>query len=385
MKKRKIAVVTTSRADYGLLKPLLAALSRDRRAAVSILCSGTHLSKAFGETFREIQADGFPIDERIPLYLGGDRPQDLTRALADAVSGFARAYSRRRPDLIVILGDRYEILGAAAAALPFGIPIAHLHGGEATEGALDEQVRHAVTKLSHLHFPAAPEYRRRILALGEEPRRVFCFGAPGLDGLSKLELLGGAALRREVGAPLDARLGVIAYHPVTLEPAASAAQCRMVLAAAAKHPDIFWILTLPNSDTGNARIARQLKAFARGGRGAVFASLGRVRFLSALKEAEVLMGNSSSGIIEAPSFGLPVVNVGRRQAGRVRAVNVIDVERPTPAGVVRALGRALSPGFRKTARKARNPYAGRDTCQKIAAVLLGVPLDRALIEKKIAL
>lgn len=303
--------------------------------------------------------------------------------MARAMRGFSHTYSTLRPDLVVVLGDRWEVLSAAAAALPFRLPIAHLHGGESTEGLIDEQVRHAVTKLSHLHFPAAEPYRRRILAMGEAPERVFCLGAPGLDGIQKASAVSRVQLFSELRVPSGRPVGVVTYHPVTLMAHASKAETAALLSALESRPDIFWVITMPGADTECSAVMRELHAFTRRRPdiAALFQSLGRQRYLALLRHAVVMVGNSSSGIIEAPSFRLPVVNIGDRQKGRLRASNVIDVPFPTPLLIRRALSRALAATFRRSLLGLQNPYAGRSTCARIARVLATVPLDASLVLK----
>lgn len=384
MKPRRILFVTTSRADFGLMRPLIERLRADRRARVMIVASGTHLDGRFGGTESEIRRAGLRVDRRVDLAIGGDSPLEMTRVLSRAVAGFGRAFAFLAPDIIVVLGDRYEILGAAAAALPFRIPVAHIHGGEATEGLIDEQVRHAVTKLSHLHFPVAEPYRRRLLALGEDRRRVFQFGAPGLDDLGSIPYVPRQRLWAELGVPPGREVGVATYHPVTLSRGAADKEASALVSAMAATPWLFWILTLPNADTEHSVVVARLRAFAAlPGRAAAHASLGRLRYLSLLKEARIVVGNSSSGLLEAPSFHVPTVDIGDRQKGRLRADSVLHVERPTTESVRRAFARALSPAFRSRACRGRNPYQGHGAVAKIAAVLLRHPLGEDLLRKRL--
>ena len=379
--KRHIAVVTGSRAEYGLLRPILRLIQEDKALKLSLIVTGQHLSKG-SETLREIRQDGFPIAARVPLGLNKHDEADIARAIGAGVLGFAGAFRRLRPDILLLLGDRYEILSAAAAALPFRIPVAHIHGGESTEGAIDEQIRHAVTKLSHLHFPVTEAYRRRILRMGEDPRRVFCFGAPGLDGIGRVALWDERRLFSDLGVPPGSRVGAVTYHPAALDYRSPRRSFRELAAALARVPGIFWVFTHPGADAGRLPIVSEIRAFVRRhpGRCAAFGSLGRTRYLSLLSHASVMVGNSSSGILESPSFGLPTVNVGDRQKGRLRAANVIDVLGGT-AAIGRAIRRALSPSFRRSLARLRNPYEGKDSCRKIVAVLKRIPLDGSLTRK----
>lgn len=379
MKKRKIAVVTGTRAEYGLLSDIIRRIHRDPSLQLQLVVTGQHLARPFGFTVREIVADGFPIAARVPLPLAHDSGAAIGRAMAVATAGLSRVYSRLAPDLLVLLGDRHEALAAAVAALPARIPVAHIHGGESSEGAIDEQIRHAITKLSHVHFPVTEAYRRRIVQMGEDPRRVFQFGAPGIDNLRRMKFRDRAELYRELGLPHDRPIGVVTFHPATLDPDGAAAQSRALMQALAAREDVFWVLTLPGADVGYRVIVENARRFvARHPTGALLKpSLGHLNYLSLLRHAAIVVGNSSSGIIEAPSFGVPVVNIGDRQKGRVRAANVIDV----PAVTARAIGIAITRALRKGRARVVNPYAGRDTCARIVATLKRVPLGPILLKK----
>ncbi len=379
--RRKIAVVTGTRAEYGLLQPLLSLIRKDPRLELKLIVTGAHLSPAYGLTVREIEDDGFPIAARVDLGLGRDDALGIARAIARGVSGFAGAYARLKPDILVVLGDRYEILSAAAAALPFKLPVAHLHGGEGTEGVWDESIRHALTKLSHLHFPAAPAYARRILQMGEEPWRVHCFGSPGLDRIRGLKPLGKAPLEKELGTTLEPPVGIVTYHPETL---GLAGQDRLeaMLKALGRVPGT-WIITYPNADAGGRAVIARLKAFARdyrAGRARLYESLGQPRLFSLMRLADVMVGNSSSAILEAPAFRLPAVNIGDRQKARIRAGNVLDVPRGSAEEIEEALRRCLEPGFRRSMRIASlSPRASPS--RRIVEVLRTLRLEERLIKK----
>lgn len=384
MKKRSIAVITGSRAEYGLLYWLIKGIQQDHSLRLELLVTGPHLSAEFGMTARQIEKDGFRIAAKIPVGLSSDRPAAIASSIGRGVSGFAGIFAKVRPDIAVVLGDRFEVFAAAAAAVPFRIPVAHIHGGERTQGAFDEQFRHAITKMSHIHFPAAKEYADRIIKMGEQPGNVFCCGAPGLDNLDRLKLLGRKDTLKALGVPEGKKFGIVTFHPVTLEKGNSVKQVSELLSALGTRKDIFWVFTSPNADTEHRAVAAKIKEFVkRHSAGSVLhTSLGQLRYLSALKHASVMAGNSSSGFIEAPSLGLPVVNIGDRQGGRIRAKNVIDVPDCRKDGISRALSRALSPRFRYSLKGMRNPYGQGGASRKILSVLKKIKLDGKLLKKE---
>ena len=378
---RTIGVVTVARSDYGHLLPVLEAIRTAPGLGLQLLVSGSHLSPRFGRTVTLIERDGWPIAERIETALESDAPADLAAAAGGAVAGFARALARRRPDVLLVLGDRLEMLSAAMAALPLTIPVAHVHGGEVTEGAIDEQIRHAITKLAHLHFPAAPVFARRILQMGEESWRVHCVGAPGLDRLAATATLS----RPELAARLDLALRrptiIVTLHPVTLEAEDTAFHADELVAALGRiEGDV--VLSSPGADTAYQTITRRLEALAATRPHTRFVpSLGEDVYCSLLGEADAMVGNSSSGLIEAPSFGLPVVNVGRRQHGRLRGANVIDVGHGRDE-ILAGLRRALDPAFRQSLAGLANPYGDGHAAPRIVKVLTEVALDRRLLHKR---
>ena len=378
-RRRRIAVVTGSPAEYGLLCPILSLIQADPALTLQLIVSGSHLSAAHGLTVSGIKADGFPIAAKVPMPLQ-DSPLGVASAMAAGLTGFARAFSRLKPDLVVVLGDRYEILTAAPVALPFNLPVAHLHGGETTEGVWDEQVRHAVTKLSHLHFCAAKPYARRLRRLGENPRRIFCFGSPGLDRIRCVARLSRTELERSLGLTLRRPLILVTYQPETHAASAGLQGFEAVLTALARS-GATCVFNYPNADLGRSALASRLKAFVRShpGRAKAFPSLGSSRYLSLMAQADAMMGNSSSGLLEAPYFSLPAVNVGDRQKGRLRSANVIDVPRPNPANVARALRRALSPSFRRglgVPAESRGPSPTR----RIVQILRTIPLKNLTLK-----
>ena len=379
---KRIGVVTVSRSDYGHLRPVLEALRRAPDLELLLLVAGMHLASEFGLTVRDIEADGFPISARVEMLGGGDTPEAVAAATGRGVAGFGEAFARLRPDVVVVLGDRFEMLAAAVAALPFALPVAHIHGGEVSEGAMDNQIRHAITKLAHLHFASAEPHARRIAAMGEEPWRIHTVGAPGLDRLATTEPLPRAGLARELRLPEAGPWLLVTFHPVTLEYRDTAAHIDELLAALEK-TDGFIVITYPNADTAGRLIIERIEEFAgrHPRRCRLAKSLGERLYLSLLRHADLMIGNSSSGLIEAPSFGLPVVNVGSRQRGRLRGANVIDVE-PSREDILRGIEGAQALPFRVRARAAANPYGDGHAAPRIVEILRSVPIDVRLVQKR---
>ncbi|MGB6859065.1 MAG: UDP-N-acetylglucosamine 2-epimerase [Terracidiphilus sp.] len=384
MSRRKICVVTTSRSEYGLLRNLIDCIRVDARLRLQLIVSGTHLVQEFGFTAREIEADGVKIDRRIDIGLTGSSGLANVGSVGRGLGKFAEVLSELRPDLLVLLGDRFELLAPAIAALLLRIPIAHIHGGERSEGALDEAVRHAITKMSSLHFAATESYRRRIIQMGESPATVFAFGAPGLDQIYHLRLLTRSQLERELGFSVKDPVALVTFHPATRDAGSIEIQVRRLIAAV-KASGLRAIFTMANADAQGAVINHHLKAAC-----AVhpekfkwFPHLGHLRYLSCLQHLTVMVGNSSSGLIEAPSFRMPVVNIGDRQRGRIRAANVIDVP-CSRAEILRGIQRAASPRFRASLRRMRNPYDrfhdGR-TSERIKNVLRDVKISADFLKK----
>jgi UDP-hydrolysing UDP-N-acetyl-D-glucosamine 2-epimerase len=383
--RRKIAVVTTSRADFGLLRGLLHAIRADPALRLQLLVSGMHLAPAFGRTVTEISAEGFAIARRIDLGLTGGTERSTIRSLATGLTGFADAYAALRPDLVVLLGDRFELLAAAIPALMLRIPLAHIHGGERSEGAVDEAVRHAITKMASVHFAATAVYRRRIIQMGEDPVRVFNFGAPGLDQIHGAPLLTRPELEREIGLRLQGPVALVTFHPPTLDGGSLPAQLH-ALSQAIVASDVRAVFTMANADAQGARINAHFQALCAKfpQRFKWFPHLGHRRYLSCLAYFTVMIGNSSSGLTEAPSFRLPVVNIGDRQRGRVRAPNVIDVATSATA-IRRGIQKACAPGFRAALAGMRNPYERfRDgsASERIKEVLKRLPLSANLLKKR---
>jgi UDP-hydrolysing UDP-N-acetyl-D-glucosamine 2-epimerase len=387
VKRRRIAVVTTSRADFGLLRELIRAIDRDPSLDVHVMVSGMHLSKAFGSTWREIEADGVRIAAKVPMPGMGKSAIGNCSAIGRGLTGFASSFSRLRSEIVVLLGDRLELLAPATAALALCIPIAHIHGGELSEGAIDDSVRHAITKMASLHFPATKVYRQRILQMGEAPDRVFHFGAPGLDALRRTPLLSRRELERDLGMDLTQPVALVTYHPVTRDgsTAEDVQHEADSIAGALRSSGLAAVFTAANADAQGVCINARFQELcaASEGRFRWVAHLGHRRYLSCLRHVALMVGNSSSGLTEAPSFRLPVVNIGDRQRGRVRAENVIDVP-CTDAAILRGIRQALSPRFRDSLHGMRNPYQrfrdGR-VSERIATVLRDTDLDRDLLKK----
>jgi UDP-hydrolysing UDP-N-acetyl-D-glucosamine 2-epimerase len=374
---RRVAVATTSRADYGLLSWLLKGLESDRRFSLQLVACGSHLSPRFGRTIREIESDGFRVAARVDTLPRTDSDAGVAEAIGRGAVGFAEAFRRLAPDLLLVLGDRYELLSAASAALAMRIPIAHVHGGESTEGVLDEQVRHAVSKMSHLHFPAAETYRRRLIAMGEDPRFVFSFGAPGLEAIRRLEPEPREALERRLGVTVDRGTLLVTYHPDRTGAAGLRA-----LFAALDRLGLRAVFTAANADAGGSALNRLAAAYCakREGRCVFVSSLGHRLYLSLARLCGAVVGNSSSGIIEVPSLGVPTVNVGDRQKGRLRSPSVIDCA-PARSAIEAALRRALTPAFRRRCR-GKNAYGDGRFSERAIGVLARAPLGDALLGSK---
>lgn len=376
--KRKICVVTGSRADYGLLRWVMEEIRDCADLQLQVLATGMHLSPEFGLTYREIENDGFKIDKKVEMLLSADTPTGVGKSIGLGIIGYADALAQLSPDIVLLLGDRFEIFGAASAAMVARIPIAHLHGGEATEGLIDEAIRHAVTKMSLFHFTATDTYRRRVIQLGEDPQRVYAVGAVGLDSLARLQLMSKQDLEASLGIKLRDRNLLITFHPVTLGDNQGAAELEALLSALDEWPDVGLIFTLPNADTEGRQLVRMVEDYvAAHANASCFVSLGQLRYLSCMNIVDGVVGNSSSGLIEAPSLHTGTVNIGDRQDGRIRADSVIDCA-ATPASICAALERLFSSQFRLELPVVRNPYGVPGASKKIVDTLAAVSLDGAL-------
>jgi UDP-hydrolysing UDP-N-acetyl-D-glucosamine 2-epimerase len=378
---RTIGVVTGSRADYGIYVPVLRAIEAAPDLRLRLMVCGTHFAREFGHTADVIEADGFTIDDRIETLMASDTPEGIAKSMANGVAGFAQAFARETPDILLLLGDRTEMLAAAVAALPFVIPMAHIHGGESTEGLVDEAVRHSLTKMSHIHFAATEAYARRIIQMGEDPARVHVSGAPSLDNLHGLDFLSDAELAERTGLPMNEPPVLVTFHPVTLEYGEALAQQQALLAAMEDLPQPM-VFTYPNGDTNSRLLISALEEFVAPRPNAVAVrNLGTRAYFSLLRRAAAMVGNSSSGIIEAASFGVPVLNIGNRQRGRLHGINVVDVAGDTES-IRRGLARILEPEFARSVRGMANPYGDGTAAARIVEVLRHCLLDRALMEKR---
>jgi GDP/UDP-N,N'-diacetylbacillosamine 2-epimerase (hydrolysing) len=353
----------------------MSAVANDPDCQLQLIVTGMHLSPEFGLTWRNIEQDGFHIDRKVEVLLSSDTPVGISKSMGLGMIGIADALAELAPDILVVLGDRYEILSAAIAAMVARIPIAHIHGGEATEGLIDEAIRHAVSKMSHYHFVSTEEYRRRVIQLGEAPERVFTVGGLGLDSLRNIRLLPRDALESELGFKFMTRNLLVTFHPVTLEKNTAAAEFGELLAALESLKDTGLIFTLPNADTDGRQLIRMVEEFvARRPHAKAFPSLGQLNYLSCMQEVDGVVGNSSSGLIEAPSLRKATINIGVRQAGRIKAASVIDCL-PQRQAIIDSITRLYSKDFVEILRTVRNPYGEPGASKKIAAMLSKLDLD----------
>lgn len=372
---RKICFITGSRAEYGLLEPVMRLVKQSPQCTLQIIATNMHLEPKYGLTYKQIEADGYTIDAKVPMAKKQDSDSGVVDSMAEEMAGMNRALTELKPDIAVILGDRYEMLVAATVCLMHRIPIAHIHGGEITEGAYDDAIRHAITKMVSVHFTATEEYRRRVIQLGEEPFRVFCSGAPGVENIEKMRLLSREELSRSLGISLDRPFLLVTYHPATLSENSTARDIRSLLEALRQFPEHDIIITLPNSDQSSDEIAAAFRDFCveQPDRRHSFISLGTQRYISLMHLAEAIVGNSSSGIIEAPSANIPTLNIGDRQKGRVRAESVVDCGTDA-ASIADGLRKVLDESFRRQARNVINPYGRIDTARTIFDVLCSIDL-----------
>lgn len=377
---RKIGVITVGRSDYSIYRPLLRGIVQDSDLQLCLIVAGMHLIKKFGLTSQEIEEDGFKIFEKVSFSLENDSPEGISCSTGEAVQAFAKCYQRARPDILLVLGDRFEMHAATLAALPFKIPVAHLHGGELTLGAIDNALRHSITKLAHLHFVATETYYQRVLQLGEEPWRVQLTGAPALDSLTSFKPKSLEEIARKFDLPLTEPPVLVTFHPVTLEYENTIWQVDQLLTALSRYslPIVF---TGTNADTSNTIIWNKIRSFVRIRKKThLVVNFGPDYYFSLLANSQMMVGNSSSGIVEAPSFQLPVVNIGTRQGGRVRAQNIIDVGYSWQE-IVQGMQEALSKEFRESLKGMRNPHDAGGAASKILDCLKTVPLDQKLILK----
>lgn len=381
---RKICVITGTRAEFGLLSGLMRLIQQSENTTLQVVATNMHLSERYGYTYREIEEAGFAIDYKVPMLdeSGADDSTTTIKAMSRALAGFADAYDALQPDLIVVLGDRFEILCAVEAALIKQIPVAHLHGGELTFGAYDDAIRHSITKMSHLHFTSTEEYRKRVIQLGEQPRRVFNVGALGVENIKHVPLMSKEEVERDLQFEIGDRTLLVTYHPVTLSNSNPLNDIQALFDALDELPELHVIFTMPNSDTGGQVIAEAIEQYAaqHADRVRAYKSLGMRRYLSVMKYCAAVVGNSSSGILETPSFHIPTLNIGSRQDGRLAAESVYNCG-TSKETISAGLTHVLSSEFCAQAAMAKNPYEKEGTAQEIFDVIATYPLE-GIIKKE---
>lgn len=378
---RKVCVFTGTRAEYGLLSKTMRYVQDDPDLQLQVLVTGAHLSERLGATYKQIEADGFSIDAKVEMDLEDDSGAGLATAMGQEMAGVAKALDGLRPDILVILGDRYEAFAAAATAMMLRVPIAHIHGGEATEGLIDEAIRHSITKMAHLHFAAAQEYANRIIQLGEDPERVFNVGAPGLDNIDPATFLSRDELSQSIGFDLSGDVFLITYHPVTLDTEGPERGVNALLYALDGFPDARIVFTAANADMAGRAVNERIQEYVdqNADRMILTPSLGYLRYLSMVNEANVVIGNSSSGLIEVPAVGTPTVNIGDRQQGRLRAPSVVDCD-DTADAIRQAIETARSSDMQAQAAKRRSPYGVGGASKAIVETIKAADLDGILVK-----
>ncbi len=380
---RKVCVITGSRAEYGLLSPLIDLISESDQLLLQLVVTGTHLSKKHGATYNEIEDDGFLNYAKVDISLSSDSEQGIAQSMSFGMVGFADTFSNLQPDLVVVLGDRFEIFVAVTVATIMRLPVAHIHGGETTLGSYDEAFRHSITKMSHLHFTATDEYYRRVIQLGESPKRVFNVGAIGIDNINNLNLLSRKSFEDTVGFKLGKRNLLITFHPVTLDTISEDEQFSNLLCVLDSLDNTHFIFTKANSDTGGLVINNMIDEFVEDHSDTAisFISMGKLKYLSAMQFIDGVIGNSSSGLIEAPSFNIGTINIGSRQTGRIKADSVIDCS-PYDKDILDAITELYSDDFQSKLLTVNNPYASSGSSAKnIMSIIHGYPLD-GILQKK---
>ena len=382
MDKKKVCVITGTRAEYGLLMQLLKELKNDIAFDLQLIVTGMHLSPEFGLTYKEIIKDGFKIDKKIEMILSGDTPADISKSVGVGFFGFADAYKELNPDLIIVLGDRYELISAAYTANIFRIPVCHIHGGECTEGLIDEATRHSITKMSQLHMVANKTYLRRVKQLGEQSSRIFLVGGMGIDNIMKFKFLKKKDLEKQLDFKFGNKNLLVTFHPVTLEKNTSEVQIKNLLKALDSFNDVKLIFTKPNSDTYGRKIIYIIDEYVKKNqdRACSFVSLGQLRYLSTLKYVDGVVGNSSSGLLEVPTYKIGTVNIGDRQRNRLKAISVIDCK-PNEKNILRSIKKLYSKSFQKKITKTINPYGKGGSAKKIIRILKGLNYENLLIKK----
>ena len=366
---KKICVVTGTRAEYGLLRWVMEEINKSNLLTLNLIVCGMHLSPEFGLTIKQIEDDDFKVNKKVEMILSSDTPASIAKSMGLGLISFADALEDLKPDLLLVLGDRYEILSITSAALVARIPVAHLHGGEATEGSIDEAIRHSITKMSHIHFVASNAYQKRVIQLGEQPNRVYNVGGLGIDNILKLNLLDKQELEKSIDFKLREKNFLITFHPVTLESNTSEEQMNELLDSLSSFKETGFIFTMPNSDTYGRILFSMIKKFVQENSNAKsFTSLGQLRYLSCIQHVDLVIGNSSSGIIEVPSFKKPTINIGDRQKGRIRADSIIDCH-PVKESIINSIKKALSFEFQESIKKTINPYGTGGASVKIVKIL----------------
>lgn len=373
----KICIATGTRAEYGLLKPLIEKINADNEFTLQLLVTGAHLSPEFGLTYRQIEADGYEIDAKVEMLLSSDTAEGITKSMGLGMIGYADAFKRLSPDLLVILGDRYEMLSIASTALIFRIPIAHIHGGELTEGAYDDAIRHAITKMSALHFTSTEAYRQRVIQLGEQPERVFNVGAIGLDNFQSLQLLSKQELEEDLHITFHPYNYLVGFHPETLSDQSVEDQFEALLQVIDTQTDSFFIFTKANADTNGRIINQIMEAYVKKNpeKSALFASLGSLRYLSVMKQVTAVVGNSSSGILEAPSANTATINIGDRQKGRIQAESIVNCS-TQKEDILQAFQKVQSEDFRNKLNDITNPYGKGNASNQIIGIFKLISVDK---------
>jgi len=375
---RKICVVTGTRAEYGLMSHLMKLIQESPVTQLQIIATNMHLSEKYGWTYKEIEADGFTIDKKVPMIVEGpDNSNKILKSMSKAFDGFADAFDELKPDIVLVLGDRYEMLAVATSAMISRIPIAHISGGDVTEGAFDDAIRHSITKMSYLHFPTTEQYRKRVIQLGEQPETVFNVGNLGVENVKKLPLFSKNEIETLIDFKVDKNTILVTYHPVTLGNHSAEFDIREFISALEICPEIRIVFTMPNSDIGNSAIVEVINEFIirNTDRAKAFKSLGIKRYLSVMKHVGAVVGNSSSGIVETPSFGIPTLNIGDRQKGRLQADSIVNCSSDKQS-VVEGLKKVLSFEMQEKAKHTANPYEQTDSALRIFNVISTYPLDK---------
>jgi GDP/UDP-N,N'-diacetylbacillosamine 2-epimerase (hydrolysing) len=379
---RRIAVVTGTRAEYGLLKNTIQKISVDPELKLQLIVTGTHLSTEYGYTIEEIYKDGFEIKDEIDILLESNNKQGVAKSMGLAMMGISQAFNRLKPDMLLILGDRYEIFASAATAMAMNIPIAHISGGEITEGAMDEQIRHSITKMAHIHFPGAGVYAENIIKMGEEEWRVFNVGDPGIENIKNMNFLTKEEIQQDLGVEVDKETVLVTFHPVTLEIEQLPYQIENLIHALEKTNKKL-VITFPNSDNGGRYIINELKKFkTNNDKVYLYENLGVRRYLSVLRLCGAVIGNSSSAIVEAPLLKIPVVNIGNRQKGRLMAGNIIQSDYSSEE-IVKAINLAMSDEFAQRARRIKSLYGEGNTSNEIVNIIKKIDIDEKLVKKKL--